>query len=143
MGDQHVCPNCGCSINKNYHSSKYNKYCSKQCWADYQWVLKKKYIEETGYVLKTPNAHNDTAVRCTAKRYLIEKYGHKCMICGVEKWLGNPVMLICDHINGDPTNYEINNFRIICPNCDATLPTFTNRNKGNGRRSKGMVGGVY
>lgn len=31
--------------------------------------------------------------------------------------------LILDHINGDNTDNRIENIRILCPNCNATLPT--------------------
>ena len=68
------------------------------------------------------------------KDYLEEKYGHKCMICGNSEWLGKPILLIADHIDGDPTHNNINNFRIICSNCDATLETYKNKNKNKKKR---------
>ena len=30
-------------------------------------------------------------------------------------------------------NNNLDNLRLICPNCDALLPTFAGRNRGNGR----------
>ena len=63
------------------------------------------------------------------KKYLIEKYGHKCDICGNTHWLGKPILLIADHIDGDATNNSINNIRLICSNCDATLDTYKAKNK--------------
>lgn len=72
--------------------------------------------------------HEATA-RKHAKRYLIHKHGHVCSICGIEEWQGQEVPLVCDHINGDSTDNEIGNFRLVCCNCDAQLPTYKSKNK--------------
>lgn len=48
-----------------------------------------------------------------------------CELCGQnELWNGGKMSLILDHINGINDDNQIKNLRIICPNCDATLPTF-------------------
>lgn len=44
--------------------------------------------------------------------------------------------LVLDHIDGNAENGVLTNLRLVCPNCDAQLPTFKNRNKGNGRASR-------
>lgn len=72
-------------------------------------------------------------IRRKVKYYLIHKNGHQCEICGTKEWLGEPILLICDHIDGDSTNNELENFRLVCSNCDAHLPTYKAKNKGNGR----------
>jgi 5-methylcytosine-specific restriction endonuclease McrA len=41
-----------------------------------------------------------------------------------------------EHIDGDPTNHELDNLRLICPNCHAQTETYKNRNKGRGRYSR-------
>jgi hypothetical protein len=64
---------------------------------------------------------------------LIEKYGHECALCHNKEWQQKPIPLILDHINGNPMDNTIINYRLICPNCDALLPTYTGRNKGHGR----------
>jgi len=44
--------------------------------------------------------------------------------CGQgEMWMGNKMSLILDHINGVHDDNRIWNLRIVCPNCNATLPT--------------------
>lgn len=91
-------------------------------------TLKSIEIIETKQQL---NFHEATA-RKHAKRYLIYFQGNKCNICGIEEWQGLPVPLVCDHIDGHSSNNNIENFRIICCNCDAQLPTFKSKNK-NGR----------
>jgi len=53
-----------------------------------------------------------------------------CELCGQdEEWRGNKMSLILDHINGISTDNRIENLRIVCPNCNATLPTHCGKNK--------------
>ena len=48
----------------------------------------------------------------------------KCELCGQgELWYGKKISLILDHINGINNDNRIENIRIVCPNCNATLPT--------------------
>lgn len=72
----------------------------------------------------------------TLKAYLRRTSLHECAICHTTEWMGQPIPLTMDHIDGDPTNDRRENLRLICPNCDATLPTYAGRNRGNGRLSR-------
>jgi len=48
----------------------------------------------------------------------------KCELCGQDEiWKGEKMSLILDHINGINNDNRIENLRIVCPNCNATLPT--------------------
>ncbi len=54
----------------------------------------------------------------------------KCEFCGQgEEWNGMKISLILDHIDGDHYNNELNNLRILCPNCNAGLDTHCGKNK--------------
>lgn len=54
-----------------------------------------------------------------------------CELCGQgEIWNGNKMSLILDHINGIANDNQIENLRIVCPNCNATLPTHCRGYKG-------------
>jgi hypothetical protein len=42
-------------------------------------------------------------------------------------WRGRRLALILDHINGVPDDNRLENLRIVCPNCAATLDTHCGR----------------
>lgn len=51
-----------------------------------------------------------------------------CELCGQgELWCGRPMGLILDHINGVRDDHRLDNLRIVCPNCAATLDTHCGR----------------
>jgi len=58
-----------------------------------------------------------------------------CELCGQgEEWQGKKMSLILDHINGIHNDNRIENLRIVCPNCNATLDTHCGKN--NSKRNK-------
>ena len=56
---------------------------------------------------------------------------HKCECCGLNEWLGEPIPLELDHIDGDHYNNILENLKILCPNCHAKTPTYRGKNKKN------------
>ena len=65
-------------------------------------------------------------------RLLKEKiFPHQCSTCGLETWNGTEIPLELDHIDGNHYNNNLNNLRLMCPNCHAQCPTHAGRNKGN------------
>ena len=60
-----------------------------------------------------------------------------CELCGVdENWNGSKLTMILDNINGVNKDNRIENLRIVCPNCDSTLPTSKGRNKKKSTKPK-------
>lgn len=76
--------------------------------------------------------------RSVIYKILKERDGNKCSRCGISQWNNQFIRLWVDHIDGNPTNNMPQNFRLICSNCDSQSPTYSNRNKGSGRISRGL-----
>ncbi len=63
-----------------------------------------------------------------ARLYEAGLKARRCELCGQdENWNGSRMSLILDHINGVPDDNRIDNLRIVCPNCAATLDTHCGR----------------
>ena len=110
------------------------KYCSNQCQFVYQYH---RYIEGWKSGLES-GLQGHGVVSGHVKRYLREKYGNKCCVCG---WAEvNPVTkqvpLVADHIDGNWRNNIEGNLRLLCPNCDSLSPTYAGLNRGNGRKNR-------
>lgn len=114
----HKCPKCdNITDNKNF--------CSKKCQGIDTKQKKFDCIEKTGSFFQCSNKK--------AREYLILKMGNKCQICNISEWMGKPVALVRDHINGNSDDERVENNRMICCNCDAQTPTYKSKNKGKGR----------
>lgn len=73
------------------------------------------------------------SVRGLKKLLLKEKkletkcYGENCSL--TQSWLGKPLILHLDHINGNNIDNRIENLRFLCPNCHSQTPTYCGKNK--------------
>jgi hypothetical protein len=103
------------------------KYCSASCRSKQIHEQKLVDIEKGLYTVKSNKQY---------KSYLISKYGHKCQMCSFTEWGGKPILLILYHIDGNSDNFNLENLRIICSNCDTLTSTYKGRNKGRGRFSR-------
>ncbi len=110
-----------------------SKFCSQTCLSDHNWKITCEKIESNGALLPTKDI-NYGYTPTIARRYLKEKRGDRCSICFLEEWTGQPIPLVLDHINGNPFDHSLENIRLVCGNCNMTLPTYTGRNFGKGRK---------
>jgi 5-methylcytosine-specific restriction endonuclease McrA len=113
-----------CGRQRERHTKE---FCSTACAHASRWFKRKQEIARTGIA-----PSNDRA----AKRYLVETYGYHCWRCQITEWLGEPIVLILDHINGNAFDYVLTNLRLLCSNCDSQMPTWKNRNHGKGRGTR-------
>ena len=61
----------------------------------------------------------------------------RCEMCGQgEMWRGRRMALVLDHINGVHDDNRLENLRIVCPNCNATLDTHCGRHERRKRRAR-------
>lgn len=51
-----------------------------------------------------------------------------CSVCKVKNWNDLPLTLEMDHIDGDNTNDDLSNLRLLCPNCHSQTSTWRGRN---------------
>ncbi len=114
-GGKRNCLNC----NKETSNAK---YCSIECNAEHRWLKK---------VLNIENGKIYSAF--IMKKYLIRKYGEKCLNanCG---WDWNVKCIVeLEHIDGHSGNNKLENLTLLCPNCHSMTSTYKGKNTGNGR----------
>ena len=105
------------------HSQQHGKYCSNQCCASHKRAL----IVEGGL------AKSSRPLR----RYLIERGSYECVRCGNNgSWLGEPLALQLDHIDGDSKNNVLENVQWLCPNCHSQTDTWGSQNIADENRDK-------
>jgi hypothetical protein len=106
-------------------------FCSLQCSASHR---KNKKIKNDKLLFEK----GELTYRGRIKIFVKERDGEKCSSCHKVEWLDQKIPLWLDHIDGNASNNNPSNFRLICPNCDSLNSTFGGKNRGNGRRSKGL-----
>ena len=75
---------------------------------------------------------NSSASNSATKKAFIRNTNceYKCQNknCNVTTWLGKPLTLHLDHINGIRNDNRLENLRLLCPNCHQQTETWGSRN---------------
>ena len=119
------CLHCGDPVNRPG-----NTYCSNSCQQARSREQRAGAVRRTGDIKQGFNRAEGV------RWYLTQRDGHRCSVCGIEEWQGQPAPLVMDHIDGDASNWSDNNLRLVCGNCDMQLPTYKGKNKGRGRHQR-------
>lgn len=120
------CENCGVDF-KYTPSQSRGRFCSNTCQGEHKYRTQSipKILEG-----KSTNVNS-------IKRYLSETVGHKCVWCGNEgKHNGKDLVLQLDHIDGNSDNNNLENLRLLCPNCHSQTGTFGSRQKKDTKRNR-------
>jgi hypothetical protein len=118
------------------YTRKPNRCCSYKCGAIYCRFQKyearrRRWISGLEPILD----------RRLLKKYVIDIKGEKCERegCAVtEQWLGKPIILTIEHKDGNAGNDLPENIQLLCPNCHSQTSTYCGKNKGRGRRARGL-----
>lgn len=121
-----VCLCCGKKL-----SNPQSRFCSNKCCGLHRFWTETVPRVELGLV-------DD---RVTLRKYLFHMRGHACEQCRQSDWESQPMPLEVDHIDGDAGNNHPDNLRLLCPNCHALQPTSKGRNRGRGRKARGLQRG--
>ena len=58
---------------------------------------------------------------------------HNCEKCLLSEWMGLPIPLELDHINGNRKDHRIENLKLLCPNCHAQTWNYCGRGKSKNK----------
>lgn len=88
-------------------------------------------VHGTKYPLEEYLSNKRTISSHTLRLRLIKEgiFEQKCYSCNLTEWLGQPIALELEHINGVHEDNTLNNLTLLCPNCHAQTSTYRGKNQ--------------
>lgn len=124
--------NCECCNKEVVTSYDEQRYCSIDC------SVKVKIDNKYDHYINNQDSYCDAnrTMKFIKKHILIEQK-NSCLICSIQNiWNNKKIVFILDHINGDASDNNRINLRLICPNCDSQLDTYKSKNKNSARKER-------
>jgi len=126
-----VCPKCGKRLT---YAQRFNTFCSQSCSASTHNNSRKRYscrfcgtpvrcdLRYCGPVCKLAaykarRSLESAGSDASRRRILIEERGRFCEVCQHNSWMGQPIPIELDHIDGNSDNNGRDNLR-LCSNLD-------------------------
>ena len=96
-----------------------------QLWSKGKTLSPKRSIDD--YLSnQQPIQSNKLRLRLIREKVL----DHVCSSCGLNIWMGKPIPIELDHIDGNTQNNHLQNLRLLCPNCHAQTSNYRGKNIG-------------
>lgn len=95
-------------------------------YKDYKGTERVKKVAEDK--LLSEDFNNISSLERKRKRILLEQ-NNKCNKCSLSEWLGKPLTLELEHIDGNNKNNKRENLECLCPNCHSLTNTWRGKNR--------------
>ena len=59
---------------------------------------------------------------------------NKCSQCNITEWNNQKLIMQLDHIDGNNSNNQIENLRLLCPNCHSLTSTYCGKSINTGKK---------
>jgi hypothetical protein len=128
------CLNCQSEFSGSHNIIENRKYCSISCSTAHRresnWAPIRDAIDRGEIQLRDNIESNNSLFR----KYLIEKYGSKCMRCGWSEvnQFTNRIPIELEHKDGNCSNNNLINLELLCPNCHSLTATYKGANRRDG-----------
>lgn len=78
-------------------------------------------------------SYNNFGSSMVKKYYIaLDDVIYECSCCKIKEWNNKEIILELDHIDGNNTNNNKSNLRLLCPNCHSQTETFRGRGINTG-----------
>lgn len=116
------CKVCFAPLHRRYQRD--NTFCSYKCFSRHRFEeAYRKWIDGSDLEISSN----------LLRKLVLRRDGYRCTCCGRTEWMGRPITLEVDHVDGNSSDHRPDNVRAMCPNCHSQTETYKSGNRGNGR----------